>query len=181
MAALGPITLTQGRLIFTGEDNIACSEKIAGDNSNQASVLRRQLLGPTGSVLTKTPALAGDRQSPKSAPTLVPIHSGCWRWEVVTFLKWKPPIAPHSEAWHLLWFLLNLCRLEAPQSRHHELPGRADVRVSARAELWKNLVQRLGWKPTGESSFLPDGHCSLYFLTRILLSRIPRPFFFFHR
>lgn len=30
MAALGPIILTQGKLIFTGEDNMACSEKIAG-------------------------------------------------------------------------------------------------------------------------------------------------------
>lgn len=29
-AALGPIILTQGKLIFTEEDNMACSEKIAG-------------------------------------------------------------------------------------------------------------------------------------------------------
>lgn len=30
MAALGPISLTQKKLIFTREDNTACSEKIAG-------------------------------------------------------------------------------------------------------------------------------------------------------
>ena len=49
MAALGPIILTQGKLIFTGEDNIAGSEEITGGQSQAGCCAEEVITGSPGS------------------------------------------------------------------------------------------------------------------------------------
>lgn len=159
MAALGPITLTQGRLIFTGEDNIACSEKIAGRQQQPAFCAEEAITGGTGSVLTKAPALAGDRPVPQiwsnpgahpqrllrvggcyisseSHPSLLTLRHGISCGSSLTCADWKP-----TE--------------QAPRAARE---SRCSSQCEGRA-VKKTWCKDLGWKPIGETSFLPNGHC----------------------
>lgn len=141
MAALGPISLTQGKLIFTREDNTACSEKIAGWHRTPGCCAEEAIIGSTGSVLTKAQALVGDRPalplSPKpGAHPQRPLRAG-----EVEHLYWNSPITTHSERWYLPWLPLALHRLEAYNAGTISCQVEQMLEAAWKQNLGKKMVQ----------------------------------------
>lgn len=132
-AALGLIILTQGKLIFTEEDSMACSEKRAG-GQQQPGCCRGNY---SKHMLPSHQAHAGHQPGPHSwtkagsHPLQLLGAVGC----NVSVERHPPPLGlkdglPHG----CLPFPSQIGR---PQSRYFKLPGRADVRLSINQSVGK--------------------------------------------
>ena len=119
---------------------------------------------PPTQVQTWHPSTAA-AESRRGLTSLLKSTYGSSLWEMA------PPMAPPG-----------FTQTGSPQIRHHKLPGRADVRVSMKAEPCKNLVQRRRLWTKRRGWFSP--WCSplslhLYFLIRTIFVLCSRTLFFF--
>lgn len=100
----------------------------------------------------------------------------------VWHLYWKPPMAPHSERWHLPWLPLALHRLAAHQAGTTSCQVEQMFKSAWGQNLGKNLVQRLRlWTKKRDWCSPWCSALSIYlcFLIRIILVLNSRTFFFF--